>query len=90
MEPNVPFELTECALRHSSASAREKKHAAASFVDRAAIGCRPSVAPQPELGLPSQRNTGRRSVSRHRTGVDGTYVEAVLATPSRAACILGC
>ena len=67
-------------LRHLSASAREKKYAAASFIDRAVIGCRPSVASQPELGLSSQRSTGRRSVSGHRAGVDGSSVEAVLAT----------
>ena len=71
-------------MKHLSASAREKKHAAASFVDRAVIGCRPSVASQPELGLSSQRSTGRRSVSGHRAGVDGSSVEAVLTTPSRA------
>ena len=72
-EPNMPWEPVD-SLRtsHLSRSAKEKKNVADRFVDRTAVGSGPCLATQSKLGLPSQRRTGRRSVSCNRVSVVGT------------------
>ena len=76
MESNVPLALREFARRHLSKSAKEKEHVAASIVGSAAVRRDPGLAPQPKLGLSSQRDNGRRSAGGRRAVADGTPLES--------------